>query len=972
MENTKFSNDTKVFIKDKYNYIDKIEEFFVIIDQTEFQDKIYRNSINIQNNLEVFKKLLYDNFELSQKDTTILLHCLKFVDMLNLFMNKNILNKVFELIRDINDQIAIIPNYESKDEILKKIKYTEKSVIYYKKKHFKLLFFKDDETIYKEFEELFSNSSEARNFRQLQNCFYIFSQKINEEKRLLIQNKINLIKDKKVKNHNGNTYNNYQNTQNFGYNNYYSSYYGYSYPNYNYNSANRVFNHEEEFVVHDKNRNNDTKIDTVNKFIELPPSIDDSNKTIKSPEPVEEKIYPIKENINYNNGNNYSMPGTNSNNSYYNKKFYNNNYINNYNSYGNNNYNYKNYYNYNNNYVSVNKNTNVFIDKGNLNEKESNNEGENKIKKTSQNEKLIQIVNGHKKEAKANSGKNISSSIFDNKGNNSKDEKIKSSQDDYSNKIENNKENIEVIESNKNGDINENIIRDNNNYNSYNNINNENFYNSNKMYPSFQNNKNKYYTNNYNNRLKNYQYNTNENYNYTNNNYYKYINQNNNENTDLNQNNPNLLNNKNNKQKTFYKNYEMNEQINNTCLKKSCEKTNGNVNDSIFTTSPEFHSKENKPSSFENLNLETKSQSCNQLENNNTFLHLNIDQMFEIDKMNNAIKKEEENNKNEKDDYEDNDPEDFLNQSINSQNFNQMEDNIKEYLKNNPDIANDIKNNTSGDDNEEEDESSSDQEEEIEGKQINNLPKNNKIIFSDDANDIVINNIGKNNTFNDKLNDEDIKKPNEEHNDLINNIINNDKNYETTEKIKINLNSEVFLSKSLRNNSELKNDDTNNNYIFQENNMMSSTPYNQNLSNYHDYFMSNYAHFFFRGRDSSIHREYFALKCLEQQKPFLISNHLNDFENKILVPLYQRINITMYKKKKLYYYTYTKYRNIIYKVLYDDKVLSKVEPYGSYVNNFLIDSGDIDICIVPKCSFIEFNIYLERIKDFVIENVILN
>ena len=138
MENTKFSNDTKVFIKDKYNYIDKIEEFFVIIDQTEFQDKIYRNSINIQNNLEVFKKLLYDNFELSQKDTTILLHCLKFVDMLNLFMNKNILNKVFELIRDINDQIAIIPNYESKDEILKKIKYTEKSVIYYKKKHLHL------------------------------------------------------------------------------------------------------------------------------------------------------------------------------------------------------------------------------------------------------------------------------------------------------------------------------------------------------------------------------------------------------------------------------------------------------------------------------------------------------------------------------------------------------------------------------------------------------------------------------------------------------------------------------------------------------------------------------------------------------------------------------------------------------------------------------------------------------------------
>jgi len=44
----------------------------------------------------------------------------------------------------------------------------------------------------------------------------------------------------------------------------------------------------------------------------------------------------------------------------------------------------------------------------------------------------------------------------------------------------------------------------------------------------------------------------------------------------------------------------------------------------------------------------------------------------------------------------------------------------------------------------------------------------------------------------------------------------------------------------------------------------------------------------------------------------------------------------------------------------------RVDPYGSYVNNFLIDSGDIDICIVPKIKLHEFYIYLEKIKEFIV------
>ena len=59
-------------------------------------------------------------------------------------------------------------------------------------------------------------------------------------------------------------------------------------------------------------------------------------------------------------------------------------------------------------------------------------------------------------------------------------------------------------------------------------------------------------------------------------------------------------------------------------------------------------------------------------------------------------------------------------------------------------------------------------------------------------------------------------------------------------------------------------------------------------------------------------------------------------------------------------------------MLNKDKILQKVKPYGSYMNNFLIDSGDIDICIVPKCGILEFSNYLEKIKEDILQNVKLN
>lgn len=138
----------------------------------------------------------------------------------------------------------------------------------------------------------------------------------------------------------------------------------------------------------------------------------------------------------------------------------------------------------------------------------------------------------------------------------------------------------------------------------------------------------------------------------------------------------------------------------------------------------------------------------------------------------------------------------------------------------------------------------------------------------------------------------------------------------------------------------------------------------QSLQNY--IFSSNHTHLFFRGRDSNIHREYFALKCLEQENLSLIENNLTQFETKVLLPFYKKINFQIAKKKRLFNKTYQKYEHFIYKIL-GSTHLQQVKPYGSFANNFLIDIGDIDICIVPNNSLysnpLEFATQLDSLKQ---------
>lgn len=111
--------------------------------------------------------------------------------------------------------------------------------------------------------------------------------------------------------------------------------------------------------------------------------------------------------------------------------------------------------------------------------------------------------------------------------------------------------------------------------------------------------------------------------------------------------------------------------------------------------------------------------------------------------------------------------------------------------------------------------------------------------------------------------------------------------------------------------------------------------------------------------------EYLALKRLEHDNPQYIKDNLSKFENTILLPFYLQINRCVSSKRNMYTETYNKYRNVILNVLSKLKLeKSIVQAYGSIMNNFLIEDGDIDICIVPDNITIEqFSVHLNEIRN---------
>ena len=112
------------------------------------------------------------------------------------------------------------------------------------------------------------------------------------------------------------------------------------------------------------------------------------------------------------------------------------------------------------------------------------------------------------------------------------------------------------------------------------------------------------------------------------------------------------------------------------------------------------------------------------------------------------------------------------------------------------------------------------------------------------------------------------------------------------------------------------------------------------------------------------------LKKLRENNPLLIKENMTLFEEKIILPIYQKIHEENEQRKDLYRDTFIKYKNIIMKVLEKNNIKdTQIEPYGSIVNNFMTEFGDIDICITPSDHnlFKDFDKYLQEIREEAVE-----
>ena len=156
----------------------------------------------------------------------------------------------------------------------------------------------------------------------------------------------------------------------------------------------------------------------------------------------------------------------------------------------------------------------------------------------------------------------------------------------------------------------------------------------------------------------------------------------------------------------------------------------------------------------------------------------------------------------------------------------------------------------------------------------------------------------------------------------------------------------------------------NQNQIIYQNNIYQSQNHFNTFYNQKTNFKSQSQFLFQKYSPEVLKSEYLQLKNLEHDNPKLIKENIIKYENQIIIPIYNQINKSNILKKNLYIDLYTKYKNIIEIIISKNNLeVELLNAYGSTMNNFLIDEGDIDISIVPKIfSIEEFSNCLEEIK----------
>ena len=159
--------------------ISSIDDVLKINNATDLDFKIFESTITIIKYYKALYQKLEIAYEMKPDEEQFFIDTIKFVDTLNLFMNQSSINCIVNYLEAINNLVYDFPNIEMRDNLLWRIKYTLKAIIFYKKFFFKNLFFQNDLVIYEHFKELiYDDNLEYKIFKQLQNLSYLFSKKM--------------------------------------------------------------------------------------------------------------------------------------------------------------------------------------------------------------------------------------------------------------------------------------------------------------------------------------------------------------------------------------------------------------------------------------------------------------------------------------------------------------------------------------------------------------------------------------------------------------------------------------------------------------------------------------------------------------------------------------------------------------------------------------------------------------------------
>lgn len=967
----------------KVDFIDNIEDILLINDSNEMDNRIFKNMLNINKTLKHYYKRLSENFELTKEETDILLYCLKFIDTLNLFISNQTLESVLRLIEDIHEIANMINNLPQQEELVRKIRYTEKSIIYFKKRLFKYMFFGDGNQLGKEIEKYLLHISvngnfDHRTFKQLQNIFYVVQGKIEEGYRKQIQAVFNEMKQGNIRSK-GKRYSSYFDdyTDYTDYKNYDQGQTDY-YDNYYYNNNTGTSNQYNRGSGSNNYGYYSGKYKTnsggYNNYRNSSSYYDEQGYA--DADYQESEIKEELPNTSYKSNQNYYNDNYHKNSNYYDDKRSSQvkagieiiqvNSTHHTYGYGGNN---QNSYDYSQSKSNLNSAANSSTP---VKKNKNNRQKRSKQKNLASDDGHIKSSDNVLADTKLNQ---IESDVKKAQGTPNSQTLPTSQIPDNSYPIDSGTEVINVA-STKRGYNNNTYKQSNysqhgykqhsNNLNSYNN-NNYSEAGNNYNYNSSISNNNNYQKRGYNNQYSaNYYNNTS--------NVKQYKNEDANSNTF---NKKSQMGNTSYKGAYNYNNPQFKQQYNHT--QPGYRDNSGYYNNQYkhefvdldnvnrINSSDQVTTKKNQKGNIESKNVDYRYQSdsgmvygYNVASRDKEFEKIGAKEVLSDNDKAGKIKKYKDQFKSDDDigdiDFEELEHEEFEDDEESSD----IEDNeiiqseFDNFIKT-AKYENMAKMVHNDDYTEFEDET-----------------KNNKVIFGDDDNENSSKHIKAEEVISkDKeliTSEENLKETTR---GFLNSLKNIDPNVLLEIKNKLNQDNEHFKKcdegdDKKPQSTDLENTQPDFNELYPSNFYQNQ---NMNKMSIQNYMYTNYAHFFFRGRDSNIHREYFALKCLEQENPAMVYKNLDSFEDRILIPIYQRINFNVNKRKGVYFYTYSKYQRLIYRILNKDKVLKKVKPYGSYMNNFLIDSGDIDICIVSKIGIVEFSNYLDKIKDEIVVQV---